>query len=106
MSAHILTQNPALLGLGQSATPDGNTSKHAKKAWSAAQNFESVLVNNLLSQAFNGVQGDGPMGTQGTGTETWRSMLVNEYSKSFTKAGGIGVSGSIYHELMKVQEHK
>jgi peptidoglycan hydrolase FlgJ len=106
MSAQILTQHSALLGLGQSATPDGKTTPKAKKAWAAAQNFESIFVKNLLSQAFSGVKGTGPMGTEGTGTETWRDLLVNEYAKSTTKAGGIGVSNSVYSELMKVQEHK
>jgi peptidoglycan hydrolase FlgJ len=106
MSAQILTQNSALLGLGQSATPDGKTTPKAKKAWAAAQNFESIFVKNLLSQAFAGVKGDGPMGTEGQGTETWRDLLVTEYAKTTTKAGGIGVSNSVYSELMKVQEGK
>ncbi len=109
MSAKILSQNAALLGLGQSATPDGKTTAKAKKAWSAAQNFESIFIKNLLSQAFATAKGDGPMGSgesngKNQGTDTWRDMLITEYAKTTTKAGGIGVSNSIYSELMKVQE--
>ncbi len=106
MTGRILSQNSALAGLGQSTPPDGNTSHKAKNAWAAAQNFESIFVKNLLSQAFAGVKGDGPMGTEGTGTETWRDLLVDEYAKSTTKAGGVGVSRDVYRELMRVQEHK
>ncbi len=106
MTGRILPQNSALAGLGLSATPDGNTSHKAKTAWSAAQNFESVFVKNLYSQAFSGVTGDGPMGTSGAGMETWRDMLVDEYARSTTKAGGIGISKDVYSELMRLQEHK
>ena len=111
MTAKILTQNAALLGLGQSTTPDGKTTPKAKKAWSAAQNFESIFIKNLLSQAFAGAKGDGPLGSgeadgKNQGTDTWRDMLVSEYAKSTTKAGGLGISNNIYSELMKAQEVK
>ncbi len=106
MTARILPQNSAISGLGQTTPPDGNTSKKAKNAWAVAQSFESVFVKNLLSQAFNGVKGDGPLGTEGTGTETWRDLLVDEYAKSTTKSGGIGVAKDVYRELIRFQEHK
>ena len=105
MTARILPQNSALAGLGQSTPPDGNTSKKAKTAWSAAQNFESIFIKNLYSQAFSGVKGEGPLGTEGAGTETWRDLLVDEYAKSTTKSGGIGVAKDVYRELLHVQEH-
>jgi flagellar protein FlgJ len=104
MGAQILSQNPAVYGMGQSGTPDGDTSHKAKKAWAAAQSFESVFIKNLYNQAFAGVTGEGPLGTKGTGADTWRDLLIDEYAKSTTKSGGIGISKDVYSQLMRLQE--
>ena len=50
-----------------------------------------MFLNSMFSQMTNGLKGEGPFGdTAGTGV--WRSMLTDEYSKSFAKAGGVGIS--------------
>jgi flagellar protein FlgJ len=47
----------------------------------------------------SGLTGDGPFGnTEGTGV--WRSMLTDQYSKSFAKAGGIGISHEVYRTMI------
>jgi flagellar protein FlgJ len=33
----------------------------------------------------------------------WRSMLTEEYSKSFAKTGGIGISNEVYRTLILQQ---
>ena len=35
---------------------------------------------------------------------TWRSFLTDEYSKTFAKAGGIGIADSVYKHLIAQQE--
>jgi len=104
MSAQILARNSAYGTLGLGPTPDGKTSKKAKNAWAAAQNFEQIFVKNLYGQAFQGLNGEGPLGTVGTGTETWRDLLVGEYANATTKAGGIGIAKNVYRELLHLQE--
>jgi Rod binding domain-containing protein len=72
------------------------------KAKTTATNFEAMFINQMFSQMTNGIQGDGPFGnTEGTGV--WRSMQIEQYSKSFAKAGGIGISKNIYRELIMQQ---
>ena len=69
------------------------------KAKGAAQDFESVFLNTMFSQMTSGIKGEGPFGdTPGTGV--WRSMLTEEYSKSFAKAGGVGISNEVYRTLI------
>ena len=34
----------------------------------------------------------------------WRSFLSEEYSKSFAKAGGIGIADHVYRSLIAQQE--
>jgi Rod binding domain-containing protein len=34
----------------------------------------------------------------------WRSMLTDEYAKSFAKNGGIGIADQVYRTLLAQQE--
>src|SRR3954464_83758 len=69
------------------------------KAKATATDFEAMFLNSMFSQMTTGVKGDGPFGdTPGTGV--WRSMLTDQYSKSFAKAGGVGVSDQVYRTLI------
>jgi peptidoglycan hydrolase FlgJ len=75
------------------------------KAKGAAQDFESVFLNSMFSQMTSGIKGEGPFGnTPGTGV--WRSMLTEEYSKSFAKAGGVGISNDVYRTLILQQANR
>ncbi len=72
------------------------------KAKAAAQDFEAVFLNSMFSQMTSGIKGEGPFGdTPGTGV--WRSMLTEQYSKSFAKAGGVGISNDVYRTLILQQ---
>ena len=73
------------------------------KAKEASQNFEAVFLNTMFQQMFTGLQGDGPFGGSGA-TGVWRSFLTDEYSKSFAKAGGIGIADQVYSALLAQQE--
>jgi peptidoglycan hydrolase FlgJ len=76
--------------------------KAQAKAKATAQDFEAVFLNSMFSQMTNGLKGDGPFGnTPGTGV--WRSMLTEQYSKSFAKAGGVGISKDVFRELILQQ---
>ena len=69
----------------------------------AAQDFEAVFLNSMFQQMFTGIGGEGPFGGGG-GAGIWRSFLTDEYSKSFAKAGGIGIADQVYRSLMARQE--
>jgi len=74
-----------------------------EKARASAQDFEAVFLNSMFQQMFTGLQGEGPFGGSGA-TGVWRSFLTDEYSKSFAKAGGIGIADQVYRSLMAQQE--
>ena len=72
------------------------------KAKATATDFEAMFLNSMFAQMTSGLKGDGPFGdTPGTGV--WRSMLTEQYSKSFAKAGGVGISNDVYHTLIMQQ---
>ncbi|HET7679623.1 MAG TPA: flagellar assembly peptidoglycan hydrolase FlgJ [Xanthobacteraceae bacterium] len=75
----------------------------AAKAKVAAQDFEAVFINSMVNQMFTAIGGEGPFGG-GAGAGVWRSFLSEEYSKSFAKAGGIGIAGQVYQTLLAQQE--
>jgi flagellar protein FlgJ len=76
--------------------------KAQAKAKSTAQDFEAMFLNSMFSQMTSGLQGEGPFGnTPGTGV--WRSMLTEQYSKSFAKAGGVGISNDVFRTLILQQ---
>ncbi|MGJ4994837.1 flagellar assembly peptidoglycan hydrolase FlgJ [Bradyrhizobium sp. HKCCYLS3077] len=76
--------------------------KAQAKAKSTATDFEAMFLNSMFSQMTNGVKGEGPFGdTPGTGV--WRSMLTEQYSKNFAKAGGVGISNDVFRTLILQQ---
>ena len=74
------------------------------KAKTTATDFEAMFLNSMFSEMTAGLKGEGPFGdTQGTGV--WRSMLTEQYSKLFARAGGVGIASEVYRTLI-VQQAK
>ena len=72
------------------------------KAQTQAQNFEGMFINSIFSEMTNGLKGEGPFGNT-TGTGIWRSMQIEQYSKSFARAGGVGIAKNVYRTLIMQQ---
>jgi Rod binding domain-containing protein len=75
------------------------------KARATATDFEAMFLNSMFSQMTSGIKGEGPFGdTPGTGV--WRSMLTEQYSKNFAKAGGVGISNDVFRTLILQQANR
>ncbi len=68
----------------------------------AAEHFESMVLAQLLQPMFAALDTQG-LGGGGFGEEIFRPMLVDEYARSLSRSGGIGLAQSIMDELMRVQ---
>jgi Rod binding domain-containing protein len=77
---------------------------NADKLREVAEDFESVFLNSMFQQMFANV-GEGPF-SGGPGASIWRSFLTEEYSKSFVKAGGIGIADHVMRALLARQEQQ
>ena len=95
--------SPAATAALASTKPDA-ASLRAGKAREVAQDFEAVFLNSMFQQMFANV-GQGPF-SGGQGAQIWRSFLTEEYSKSFVKAGGIGIADQVMRALLARQEVK
>jgi peptidoglycan hydrolase FlgJ len=75
---------------------------NARKLRETAEDFESLFLNSMFQQMFANV-GQGPF-SGGPAAGIWRSFLTEEYSKSFAKAGGIGIADHVMRALLARQE--
>jgi Rod binding domain-containing protein len=76
----------------------------ADKTRGAAEDFEAVFLNTLFQQMFNGV-GNGPL-SGGPAAGVWRSMLTDQYARTFAKSGGIGIADHVQRSLIALQQAK
>jgi len=92
----------ALAGKNSIAAAGKAPADKVAKAKAAGEDFEAVFLNSMFQQMFAGV-GQGPF-SGGNGANIWRSFLTDEYSKSFVKAGGVGIAPIVQRELLAQQE--
>ena len=108
MSASIALPAPGLTALdllnNSQIMGKVDTSTQAK-AKVAARDFEAVFLNSMFQEMYTDIGGDGPFGGNGA-TGVWRSMLTDQYARSFAKAGGIGIASQVYQSLLAHQEHR
>ncbi len=71
-----------------------------KKLKEACQEFESVFLNMMLSTMRKTIP-DGGLVEKSQGTKTFESMLDEEYAKSLSKSGGIGLADVLEAQLKK-----
>jgi len=69
----------------------------------AAEEFEAVFLNTMLQNMFTGLNEGGTWGG-GEGSDTWQSFLIDEYARSISESGGIGLADSVERELLALQE--
>jgi Rod binding domain-containing protein len=84
------------------ALTDGHIKTQAE-ARKAGEEFESMFLGQMLSHMFAGIETNEMFGG-GHGETMMRSMLVDEYAKEMSRAGGIGIADAVTREILKVQE--
>jgi Rod binding domain-containing protein len=70
---------------------------------SVAQEFEAQFLSQMLGTMFSGIETGGELGG-GEAEETYRSMLIDEYGKLISRAGGVGVADHVKREMLRLQE--
>ncbi len=86
--------------LASLGTPLETRQREAAKK--AAEDFESVFVSQMLEPMFAGIKTDGMFGG-GNGESVFRSLMIQEVGKEIAKGGGIGISDSVYGEMLRMQ---
>ena len=94
------------------ATPSLSSGKplsltlHSPKATSredqarkAAEEFEAMFIGQMLTHMFAGIETNEMFGG-GHGEDVYRSMMIDEYGKLMSKAGGIGIADHVTKTLL------
>ncbi|AWM77657.1 rod-binding protein [Phenylobacterium parvum] len=68
----------------------------------AAQDFETSFLSVMIGQMFTGLQADGPF-TGGAGEGAFRSFLSDAMARQITRSGGVGLTGPVQAEMLKLQ---
>ena len=103
MTAGDLQVSAAILGAKPVLQPA--TAKSEGQAAKAAQDFEAVFINEFLGSMFEGIETDGPLGG-GPGEAIFRSLMLDQYSKSIAAQGGFGLADAVKRQLLTAQEKK
>jgi len=68
-----------------------------------SEDFESVFLGQML-QAMVPEPEDNPLFGGNDGDETFRNMMVEEYAKTISASGGIGIASHVQQQLIALQE--
>lgn len=68
----------------------------------AAQEFEALIIKELLAPLFNSVKTPGLAGG-GAGEEAFASLLQDEYAKAIAARGGFGIADQVKAALIDIQ---
>ena len=101
MSASDLSLSTALQSVKPQLGPA--TAKNAAQAEKVAKEFEAVFINEFLGSMFDGIKTDGPFGG-GPGEEIFRSLMLEQYSKTIANQGGFGLADQVKRQLLSLQE--
>jgi len=73
------------------------------KAKKVSEQFEGVLISEMLNDMFAGIKTDGMFGG-GAGEDMFRTLMIDEYGKQIATQGGLGLSDRVARELLRRQE--
>jgi Rod binding domain-containing protein len=80
-----------------------SSAKTPDQASKVAKDFEAVFINEMMGSMFQGIQSDGMFGG-GPGESIFRSMMIENYSKTMAAQGGFGLANAVKRELLRAQE--
>ncbi|MBL4784524.1 MAG: rod-binding protein [Cohaesibacteraceae bacterium] len=92
----------ALATPGSSGPISSGSKSRVEQARLLASEYEQVFINSLLKSMFEGMGEDDEF-SGGFAGETYRGMMVTEYSKSISKAGGLGLAPRIMSDILQLQ---
>ena len=68
-----------------------------------SKEFEAQFISQMLENMFSTVDTN-PLLGGGEGEKMYQSMLVDEYGKLISRAGGVGVADHVKREMIRMQE--
>ena len=89
--------------LSGSTAPTNSGKVVDQKAKETAVEFEAFFLSQMLNNMTSGLQTDTTFGG-GESEKIFKDMLNDEYAKSMSRQGGIGIADMVYREILALQE--
>ena len=67
-----------------------------------SKEFEALFLGQMMEAMVPKAKDDGSLFGKDKGDEIFQSMMMDEYAKQISKAGGIGIASSIERELLGI----
>ena len=103
MSGLPVSSALAAQSVASGPVPKPVASGSAADARKTGEEFEAFFLTQMLEHMFKGLPTDGYFGG-GYGEGVYRSLMLQEYGRVLSKAGGIGVADLVGRELIRLQE--
>lgn len=68
-----------------------------------AKDFEAVFLAQMFSPMFGDSTGNSLFGNEES-KDVYKSLLMNEYGKTMSNLGGIGIASHVKGEMLRLQE--
>lgn len=98
----LTLQNAEAVRADSAMTRALNATGSGKSPTKLGEEFESMVLSQLLAPMFEGLETDGPFGG-GHGEEAMRSFYIGAMADQMAKRGGVGISSMMQKELLKLQ---
>lgn len=98
----LTLQNAETVRSDAAMTRAMNATGSGKSPAKLGEEFESMVLSQLLAPMFEGLETDGPFGG-GHGEEAMRSFFIGAMADQMAKRGGVGISSMMQKELLKLQ---
>ena len=97
----IQTTNSRMVNMAKARASAKHLSN--EKLDEVASDFEANFISQMLENMFSTVDTKGALGGNDS-EDVYRSMLVDEYGKVISRAGGIGVADHVKRQMLQLQE--
>jgi len=76
------------------------------QVWKTAQAFEAMALGQMLAPMFDTIDlSKSPFGG-GAGEQAWKPMMTDALAKQVAQAGGLGIAGPVFAQMIRMQEAK
>ena len=96
-------QAQGMLAAGRTMSLTGRKASSMEQIEATSKEFEAQFISQMLSSMFSTVDTKNSFGGSEE-EDTFRSLMINEYGKSISRAGGIGIADQIKRDMLKMQE--
>lgn len=81
---------------------NAQTKEQAEKV---AKEFEAIFISQMLKHMYAGIESD-PLFGGGSAETIYRDMTLDEYGKTLSETGRLGIADSVMKEILSLQEVK